>query len=153
MICEEFAPFQVWLMTAWVALVGAELGYSPSRAPLGFDAHTLVFLVFLVQLFFAIQLAYVRGRESFDSESSSAPSSAQLIRFLGHPSKSTDGLTSANCSREFCMCRRAHRSKTRTDQMRPNARADQRLDSPRSRSYVISDLKRAVASGWLLFHS
>ena len=76
MICEEFAPFQVWLITAWVALIGAGLGYSPSRAPLGFNAHTLVFLVFLVQLFFAIQLAYVRGREGFDSESSSAPSSA-----------------------------------------------------------------------------
>lgn len=60
---EDMPPFQIWFVASWVALVGTGLGYSPSRAPLGFNAHTLILLVFLALLFFSVQLAYERGVE------------------------------------------------------------------------------------------
>lgn len=61
MTCDDLPPYQVWFITMWVAFVGGGLGYSPSRAPLGINAHTLIFVVFLVLLFFNVQLAYERG--------------------------------------------------------------------------------------------
>lgn len=66
MTWDDLPPFQVWFATSWVALIGTGLGYSPSRAPLGTNAHTLIFVVFLVLLFFTVQLSYERGLKRGD---------------------------------------------------------------------------------------
>lgn len=58
---EEWPPFQVWFATSWVALLCWGLAYSPSRAPMGTNAHTFFFGVFLVLLYFTVHLAYMRG--------------------------------------------------------------------------------------------
>ena len=64
MPCEDWPPFQVWFATAWVALIGWGLGYSLPRTPMGANAHTLFFFVFVVLLCFTVHLAYARGREA-----------------------------------------------------------------------------------------
>lgn len=63
MTWKDLPPFQIWLITFWVAVTGGGLGYSPSRAPVGINAHTLIFVVFLLLLCLTVQLTYDAGRE------------------------------------------------------------------------------------------